>query len=645
MDAGPPWPGVPDVTTGAALSTGSPRQTANLAGGLVAETCGPHILIRQRHEPARDRHLLATVPDLSGALLVLASSGAYREPSLVRAAVSMLRPLLAPDPSGRPCRYRTVWLGIANAATWGTPDTALLGQLSKELGIEVVAPDGGLISLPGCGLYVGPTIGANGWRMFGDHGSNLVSTRYPIPPWESAMPRQRLAVAGLVAEPVPAGLAVRQAQSAPTTPDELAFRVTTTRAWPQVIVGRQGEPPIHPGAMAMLLSALGGVSPVLVPAIAAVANASWLGELVQRLGQQVVVSGGLHVYSNTGPRSTVVLDGRGAKLFSPFGTLFRQVPGGVQEVINVAPAPPGWEQCGQRLYRVAGGGSLASIVAEVVPGGLVLRPAAAIPTGRPEPFDPLGWTISLGVSGVAIDETQLAALERLLGSLGHGQRRSLRLRVCGDLGKAERTRLARLADSAEVVVDPSRPAQSPVPTSVPSTRGWATPPVTPAVPTPGPAPRPALDEATPTSTVERISASTPDVTSPGTPGPANVVPDGASPPSVPRQQLRIPRPSQARSSQARSSQSRSSPAKSSPELPSPRRSPLRVPAPLRVPSVRPPAEPPSPPPPAPASSTDDAPPTGVSGTERPAAASPVPRHRAAANFGAALRITSAARST
>ncbi|MEV0679419.1 hypothetical protein AB0I60_23135 [Actinosynnema sp. NPDC050436] len=400
----------------------------------AVEQDGRHVLLRHRDETGPDRPVPGTAPLGPGQLLVLATPGAHRLPALVAALPELLRPLLDPD-------VESVWLGVAGLAAGGAA-----GRLAEELGVEVVAPDGGVVAVPGAALYAGHTAGGTGWHRFrpgrlaGFHGA-----RFPLPDWESWVPAVPVEEAGVVAVPAPCGLLVLDHADADR--GEAAFRVPVNQRFPKVVVGAGG--PVPPAsAVAALLAGLPDRPLVVVPGSPGAASHVWLADLALRLGRDVVFTAGVQVGSRTGASSTVVRDAAGRRLFRPFPLVLRQpASGGDQQVLDIAPPPPGWERDGRRSYRLADGVVGGGVVADVVPSGLVLRSADEPVDASAEavPFDPERWTLTLGTPGGVVGLPVLTAAEDVLAVLPAWQRAAARVTLAGVLDEPGRRALDRWA--------------------------------------------------------------------------------------------------------------------------------------------------------------------------------------------------------
>lgn len=244
--------------------------------------------------------------------------------------------------------------------------------------------------------------------------------------WEHQLPSGLLRAAGMVVEVerVPAGLAVRTATA--TLPDAVRAVPVSPRMPKLVVAG--GLPA---GAVADVVRGLPrDLRDDLLLLFCGSPTVTWLRELTQLVGP-VVFAPGLHVTTPDGGLRTVVTDDGGNEVFGPFATLLRQGPDAAQpDVLDVAPAPPGWEQHAARCYRPV---DRTGVVAEVVPGGLHVRPDAG--TAANVPFDPTRWTLAVGRPGREISAAESAAACELLNVLTSEQRRTARVRVLGTTSK------------------------------------------------------------------------------------------------------------------------------------------------------------------------------------------------------------------
>jgi hypothetical protein len=443
------------------------------AGGsaeLVVEPCGPHVLIRHRGEEPWERSVLTGYRVPPGDVVVLASAAAHRVASLPGLLLSVLPNVLVPgaQPAGYAPRVNRVWLAVSGVGDTTRNWSGWLHRTAEQFGIEILAPHGALVLVPGGTLFVAGQGGRSGWLSYRAGVPRVPTTsRYPVPSWDAALPRQPLAVAGLVADPVPAGLAVRESSAPPITGDDLAFAVPVHGRHPQLILGRPGDGLISPAAVAALIAQLHPTvrgQLLVVPAATGEANPHWLASLADRLGQDVVIGRGVQLVDRAGRQQAIVLDDHGSQLFRPFGTVLRQRPRmSTMDVVDIAPAPRGWSRCGPRHYRPDADSPAR---AEVTPSGLLLN-LDGVPAAPAASFDPLGWTVTVGTPTRPVTEPLILGLERLLAGLTGDQLRTARIRVAGSVTGAGGSRLVRLAQQRGVPLElPPPSAEPPAPEPV-----------------------------------------------------------------------------------------------------------------------------------------------------------------------------------
>ncbi|EWC60578.1 Proline-rich protein [Actinokineospora spheciospongiae] len=421
---------------------------------LVAEPIGAHVLLRHRDEGAHGHDpVLHRVPAVAGQLLVVVSERARQEKTLARLLPTLLRSVLAD------VRATSLWLGLPGLA--GHPAAQ---RLARELGVDVIAPDGPLATGPAV-LYAGHGTGASGWwRVRAGADPEYAGPRWPAAPWESVLPTTPVTVADLVVEPVPAGILVRAGSPEPVHATDPAFTVVGDHRFPRMVVGG-GDTVPTPASVASVLLRLGTIRAVLVPAVPEVCSSAWQRDLAAKAGADVLFTTGMPVDTT----STVVPAADGDPGFRPFPTLLRQLTnGGGQQVVEIAPAPRGWVRHGVRAYRPLDGVP-AGVVAEVVPSGLVLHSSTAGAAPDPLPFDPTRWFLHLGNPGEPVDLPMLTAADDLLGALDPDQRAAARIRVLGTLDAHAAATLTRVrADHDQRPADHAPPAE-PTPEARPQT--------------------------------------------------------------------------------------------------------------------------------------------------------------------------------
>lgn len=152
--------------------------------------------------------------------------------------------------------------GLVRLAVSGAGDEDDSGHvpaavLAQRVGVEVVAPLGGVVVVPGGTLFAGA-----GWRRFGvgstavsDNGGldAVASRRFPVPGWQAGldMVADEGPSAGLVRAVIPAGLWLYPDVPDQVVPvwDDLVFAVPVDVDRPMLLVGRPGVPAPDPEAV------------------------------------------------------------------------------------------------------------------------------------------------------------------------------------------------------------------------------------------------------------------------------------------------------------------------------------------------------------------------------------------------------------
>lgn len=334
------------------------------------------------------------------------------------------------------------WIGVSDLGHAQGTCAPWLKGVAEDCGVEIFAPDGQLVAGRGIGLYVNRLTGGTGWRRFGSgfSGAVVMSSRFPMPTWEYELPHVPVVAHGAVAECIPAGLAVRPEGDSPVGIGDPAFGVPLNPRIPKLVVG--AVPPAAVVEIIKRLSAEAQADLLVVPAALPVTAPEWSRTLSRMLGRAVTIATGLQVLGKDGFIRAVVPDASVPEPLTPFATLLRQTPGGEPpQVIDVAPAPAGWERDGAHRYRLL---SSPDVVAEVVPGGvhvLVEGEQSAVGTR----FDPKWWTLAIGAHGREITERELVAAQLLIDQFGPAQRHASRIRP---LGKFDPAAIARLESHA-----------------------------------------------------------------------------------------------------------------------------------------------------------------------------------------------------
>lgn len=422
----------------------SDSPSANIAAGaLVVARHGSTVVVRCRRE-VTGTGWRAALPVAAGHVVVLVSAAACDHPELSDAVCGALRVAARALPT-----MDVVWLVPISAVAAPSEWEPLVHRVITDFTTDVVAPGGLLAGVPETGFYTGPTVASDGWFRISASTTEVVGTRLPVPAWESRLPVVPMRRTGVIAEPVTAGLVVRVADGIALTARHAAFRVPIDLSRPSLIVDSASVLPNQVGAVIDALAPDVRGELVVVPLEAPVASLGWISHLSDSCARDVVFATGVPAVDALGHRSVT---GR-AGGYRPFPTLIRHLAGGFdQDVLEVAPPPPGWRQHAASTYRLP-----ASVaVADVVPSGLVLRAETDPANEHATAYDPYHWTVHLGVIGAQVTDDVLAAFEHLLASLDDDQLRTARLKIVGDVDQPRREHALQISEAHGVGLCPSQ---------------------------------------------------------------------------------------------------------------------------------------------------------------------------------------------
>lgn len=336
--------------------------------------------------------------------------------------------------------------------------------LATELDTDVLVPDGRLELVPGGSLYV--TGGR--WRLYrAGHPPRPHVVRYPTPLWEKQLPAGPVADSGLLAEPVPAGMRIREdGQEFPSREKDLA--VPQSPHHPRLLLGSPGATPIPATRLVSMLNRLyGGLRRPweLVPTTVEEAAPTRLRELAERLSSDVLATTGPVLHGGSGGERSVVRDPHSP--WEPFPVSLWHSATGPARVALTARAPRGWVRFNQLVYRRAEAGPAPApgeMVARVVPGGLALLPFAQSGfRGAADEitFEQHRMTVSVGSPYVPVPPEAPHVLRQLLDGLTPRQRGRVRLLILGIADERTRGELTAIAGEP----DGSGPAYPPISTA------------------------------------------------------------------------------------------------------------------------------------------------------------------------------------
>jgi hypothetical protein len=399
-----------------------------------------------------------------------------------------------------PERWQSVRLVAAHAGAGnGSPPAQ---ELSEMLGVEVVAPDGDVLVVPGGSLYIMATDGGpdrtSWWRFRPGRPPEASGKRFPAPEWERDLAGFQANIAGVVVEQVPAGLWVRQPGEVHAS--DLAFAVPIHPKTLALIVSRAGDQPIRASDLRRLIEA---VPETLRDRLAVtpygdepVANGR-LGPVVSSAANETLrVRTGLPLKLPQAGTQIVAIGRNGAPTWSPFAWEVAWRPHAGGRIRR-------WIQPAEHLLPVGAGQFLLNKqwLVEVVEAGLWIREVERLDGAslvRELPLDSHHCTVVVGSgSDTGRVSPPWRSIVKLVGRLPDAARARFRLAVLQEhlVGNARRACGRMLAggvvwmlaaDGSLVPHRPAVPDAGPVP--APRTQERPAPAVSLRRPAPKPVP-------------------------------------------------------------------------------------------------------------------------------------------------------------
>ncbi|MYR67268.1 hypothetical protein GTW70_15145, partial [Streptomyces sp. SID4939] len=342
----------------------------------------------------------------------------------------------------------TVRLVMAGAGQDVKDRPATARRISDAWGVEVKAPDGAPLVVPGGSLFVPPGPSADGrppaggwWRFAPGSAPEPLGPRSPEPSWQPALRHVPSGTSGgSVVEQIPAGLLVRPAEATATQPGDLYHAVPVDPRRPAVVVGVPYGEDVSAEEVAEVLTALpeevrsgvrlapGGRRDVLRLAQA----------VCDRLDTDVEVMTGLPLVAAAGPLGSysvrsVLAAPDGTPKWLPFVDAVVCRPPDEEgharppQLLRWTPPLPGPARPEEGVIGLTDRWQVT-----VTRAGLWVGPRGGprlSPTARQ--VDANGPVIELGMPGELMDASLLPALSSLLGSLTPALRERATLHVHG----------------------------------------------------------------------------------------------------------------------------------------------------------------------------------------------------------------------
>ncbi|MEU2228062.1 hypothetical protein [Streptomyces sp. NPDC018347] len=503
---------------------------AQAAAFTVTGVKGVHLVHREEDLPPALAQAAEALHDAPGQATVLV--GALPADEELDAFARALAPLVG---GLRARGVRLLRLVMSQGALDRRAAPSPARRLCEDWGLEVIAPSGPALIVPGGSLFSpdGSTSPGGWWLFTPGAVPRRIGARLPRPDWESHLARVPAVVAeDHVVQQVPAGLLVRPASAPSGGPESLGFAVPVDPGRPLLLVGAPDAPDapeVSADAIADVLAAMRSrarTSVRLAPADGRDLLA--LGqETADTLGLEVDVTSGLPLLLTADPLDgdarTVIVGPDGSPAWEPYVESVTCFPAGADRT----PEP-----------RMGGLRSPAAWLKEGPEPGVFLlddrwqttltwsglwvgRHGDRPPLTAAGPADGDVVAIGLGVPGRAIDDSLWPSLDRLFASLEDEVRERALIQVHGNTGATGQRTLRRLAVRHGMVLAPRGWSGAGADTAHVLRAPLADHPRQPAVPVSGPPAESPVPEAPP------IAPPVQYVTTTGGAGPAEYSLSGA----------------------------------------------------------------------------------------------------------------------
>ncbi|WP_327167288.1 hypothetical protein [Streptomyces subrutilus] len=332
---------------------------------------------------------------------------------------------------------------------------AVAQRIADAWELEVVAPDGTVLCVPGGGLFVhgppgGEAAGERGWWRFRPGAAPVpLGLRQPVPAWQPGRLPSRTR-GGCVVEEIPAGVLIRSDGGSAPQPGDLYHAVPMDDRGPLLVLGVPDGEEVGAEDVSDVVAALPDTArSALRVAPGGRRDALGAGRAVAELvGAGVVVHSGLPLLTGSDPDSegtvrSVVVGRDGAPRWQPFVDSVLCAPGVTEPtLLEWSPPLPRREAAGHGVVHLSDRWQVAVSRAGLLVGARdgAVRPLADLPV------DADGPAIEVGIPGEELDPSLWPALSELLDGLEPDVCTRARLHVHGKAsdGGRELRRLAAL---------------------------------------------------------------------------------------------------------------------------------------------------------------------------------------------------------
>ncbi|WP_320773326.1 hypothetical protein [Streptomyces sp. CRN 30] len=358
---------------------------------------------------------------------------------------------------------RTIRLAMPGAGDDLPGRPAVARRIADAWDVDVIAPDGTVLGVPGGGLFVHdvpPADGTGGgrergwWRFTPGAPPVPLGPRQPAPNWQPApgsLPSRTRN--GCVVEQIPAGLLIRPEAARAPRPGDLCYAVPVDRHGILVVVGvPDGEDVVSDDVADVVTALPAATRTVLRFAPGGRRDVLRVGQDAAELADsEVVVYSGLPLLAEAfsrdhGTARSMTVGADGAPRWQPFVDSVICAPGAASpRLLRWSPPLPGPGNAQRGVVRLSDRWQVTATRA----GLWISATDAEPPALAARPVDPQGPDIEVGRPGDALDRSLWPVLDRLLDGLPPGLSARARVHVHGTAVDGGRE-LRRLAAQYEV---------------------------------------------------------------------------------------------------------------------------------------------------------------------------------------------------